>query len=536
MNILIIGGRGSMGRLFEKIFISKGHEVKILGRKNYFELNEFVNWSEVIIVSVPLDVVSKVLSDLQSVISTEKIVVDFSSVMSCHFNIINKLNCNSAFIHPLFGPDINSLKNLNMVFVPINGNVDKFINLLDEEDASIIKSTIEEHDKIMGLVQGLTHFNNIVFTKTLVDIGVPDSRFYTTLFGMNKKVIDRMFSQLSHVAANIQFFNKNVPEVIDIHKKNFENIYSIVKNKDLNKFSEILNNISSNITIKKKDNEVKVKKRVWDKDKIAVLGPRGSFTDIASDFICSDKVYFETIPEIIKMLNKGKVKLAVIPIENSIHGTVIETLDGINYFDLHIIKSITLPIHHCFAVLPNNTSIDKILSHSQALMQCSDFIEHNYPNANLINTLSTSDAFQELKEKQLVNSAAIGPVKAAKIYGLDILNENIENEKMNKTKFVVLSRNIINPPNKDAIKTSLVIIPFNERQGLLFNLLKFFADEKINLTKIESRPLRNELGKYIFYIDIDGNINSENVKRAFKNINDNIGNIKILGCYEEIEK
>jgi prephenate dehydratase/prephenate dehydrogenase len=532
MKISIIGGRGAMGRLFEKILLSKGHDVEILGRNNYSKLNKIIKWSDIIIISVPLDCASNVINDISKTVSSDKIVIDFSSVMQPNLEAMKKLNCNCGFVHPLFGPDISSLKNLNIVIVPVKGNLNKFTNFLQEEDASIIKSSVKEHDKIMSVVQGLTHFNNMVFAKTLIDIKIPHTKFYTTLFNMEKNMLDRMFSQLAHVSANIQFLNKYTKKSIEIYHKNFEKIKNIINNNDKESFIDEFNKISSEMSVQNQNNTIKIKKRIFNKNSLAVLGPRGSFTDAAASLLNLNKVYFDSISEIIKAVKDKKIKLGIIPIENSIHGTVVESLDGINHSNVKIIKAIIMPIHHCIATLPNHSTINTILSHPQALMQCSEYIKKNYPNAKLINTLSTTEAFQEVKEKQLLNAAVIGPTIATQIYGLDILKEDIENEKQNKTKFVVISTSYKNT----GLKTSLVVIPNNEKQGILFNMLKYFAEEKINLTKIESRPLKNELGKYIFYIDIDGDVKDKKVKKAIKSISNNIGSIKILGSYNEIRK
>lgn len=543
MRFCIIGGRGQMGRLFEKIFLSKGHSVSILGRQNYGQLKKEVNDADITIVSVPMDVSGKVIDDVAKVITQDKLVVDFSSVMSVNLKSMNKLKCSSAFIHPLFGPDIGSLKNLNFIVCPLNKGkqLDWFIDFLKEEDSIVTISTSEEHDKIMAVVQGLTHFSNIAFGKTLVDQKLEDkniANFSTILFGMNSKILGRLFSQEPHVTENIQFLNANVKKVIEQHKKNIDLLFTVVQAKDQVKFESLFNEVAKKLAVKE-EKSITVKKPVksWDKNAIAVFGPRGSFTDAACSVYSkeSKKIYVDTIPEIIRAVKDGNVKGGIVPIENSIQGTVTETLDGVNYSGLHITKAIVLPIHQCFAALPNHGEIDTILSHPQALVQCSRFIEKKYPQAKLVHALSTSEAFQQIKEKQMMNAAAIGPEIAAEIYGLEVIKEEIEDEHTNKTKFVLLGLDANSEKLSSKATTSLVIIPFNEKQGILFNMLRFFNEEKINLTKIESRPMKDELGKYIFYIDIDGETNDSRVQKALANIAQHIGMVKVLGCYTTIE-
>jgi prephenate dehydratase len=276
---------------------------------------------------------------------------------------------------------------------------------------------------------------------------------------------------------------------------------------------------------------IKVNNPHFDKDSIAVLGPRGSHSDsVANLFSNEKKIYVDSISKIIEAVRSKKIKQGIIPIENSIHGTIVESLDGINNSNLYITKAIVTPIHHSCVALNNHVEIDSVISHPQALAQCSKYINKKFPNARLINALSTADALEKLKINQLTNAVAIGTKIGAELYGLKIIDEKIENTKQNKTKFVIISKK----SKLEGNMSSISILPFHEKQGILFNLLKFLDDKKINLTKIESRPLRNQLGKYIFYVDFDGNINEQHIKQAIKNIEKEVGIVKILGSYEVI--
>jgi len=530
LKICIIGGRGQMGRLFEKIFLSKGHSVVIQGRQRYSELKDDVSSSDVIIVSVPLDVASKVIDDVSDVVSDDKLVVDFSSVMSKNVEAMECLDCESAFVHPLFGPGIDSLKNMNFAVVGLNkGQKLKWlVDFLKEEDANVVESTVDEHDAVMAVIQGLTHFNNLAFGKTLVDEGLKDKGFETTLFRMNKRLVSRMFAQEPHVSENIQFMNDKVVDILCRHKKNLDEVYEIVKKKDNAEFERVFKGIASELAVKS-DMGVKVKKpvRKWDKDAVAVLGPRGSYTDAALE--CDKKVYVDSISEVISAVGNGDVKLGVVPLENSIQGTVTEALDGINSSEVFIKESIVMPIHHCCAGLGGD--VDTVLSHPQAIQQCSKYISSKFHDAKVFHTLSTTEAFQKIKEKGLTNAVAIGPSIAASIYGLKIIDENVEDLSNNKTKFVVLSKEMGN-----GSVTSIVVLPFNEKQGILYKLLGCFDEGKINLTKIESRPVKDEFGVYLFYIDFDGDVSDSSVKKCLDKIKKEVGEVKILGSYDTVER
>lgn len=525
MKICIIGGRGQMGRLFEKIFLSKGHSVVIQGRGTYDKLSEDVKACDIVIVSVPLDKAANVISDVAEVISDDKLVVDFSSIMKPNLKSMKKLKCQSAFVHPLFGANISSLKNLNTVVVPLikGGKLDWLVEFLKEEDVNVNFSTVEEHDGAMAVAIGLNHFNNLAYAKTLSHHNVK-GEFNTISFGIKKKLIARLLESESHVSANIAFMNEGVIKIIEEHKKDIDELYEIIKNKDKKGFEELFGQVAKKLATKD-SRKLKVKNPVrnWDKNATAVLGPHGSFTDAA----CSDekKIYVDTITEVLSAVKDGNVKYGVVPIENSVEGTVNEALDGINYMGLCIVKAIVKPIHHCCAGLGGE--VDIVMSHPQALGQCSKFIAKEFPNAKIVHTLSTAEAFQRIKEKQLRGCVAIGPSIAANVYGLPVLYENVEDSVNNKTKFVIVSKEIA-----EGNVTSIVVKPFHEKQGILFNLMKFFDEGKINLTKIESRPVRDELGKYIFYIDFDGNANNNAVQKVLANIMQHVGSVKILGCYK----
>lgn len=266
------------------------------------------------------------------------------------------------------------------------------------------------------------------------------------------------------------------------------------------------------------------------KSKLAILGPKGSYTELAAkSFSNYEKVFFDSITKVINAVKNGITEKGIVPIENSLQGTVVESLDGIKEYNLFVEQSIILSIHHCIAGLTKEAKITQILSHPQAFAQSKEYLAKHFPNTKLVKTLSTSDAFKKISEEKLSNSAAIGSTIAAKTYRLEIIDTKIEDKKNNKTQFFVISNErIINPK---ANKTFIVVYPDTEKQGVLFNMLKYFNDEKINLTKIESRPSRKKLGNYLFYVEIDGNSEDKHVKRAFDRIRKNVGTVQVLGSY-----
>ncbi|MDD5152555.1 MAG: prephenate dehydratase [Candidatus Pacebacteria bacterium] len=253
-----------------------------------------------------------------------------------------------------------------------------------------------------------------------------------------------------------------------------------------------------------------------------VLGPEGSYSHEAS--IQYDKnirpIFFDTIGGIIDAIANGKLSQAILPLENSIHGTVLETLDGIFHNKLKIIEESIVDIRHALAgveriVSPKN--IDFIYSHSQALAQSARYLKKHYPKAKLVLTESTSASFKKIKDEQLKNALAIGPKLGAKIYNLNILAEDIQDEKNNQTRFAIVSK--VSKTKKILPYILLVIAPTKDRPGLLYDILAVFKDNNVNLAKLESRPTRNKLGSYIFYIKAEISGKDKKAKGILKKLN-----------------
>lgn len=266
--------------------------------------------------------------------------------------------------------------------------------------------------------------------------------------------------------------------------------------------------------------------------KVGFLGPEGSFSELAAKNLCpkADYSLYERFSVILKDVSEGKLDAGVVPIENSIEGSIIEVVDNLFKYRLFIDTTLIVPIKHCCAALSEDVNPEIILSHPQALGQCSEFISKTYPKAKLIQIASTSLAFKRIKEESLANAVAIGPEIAAEKYSLKIIKRDVQNNEDNQTKFALVTKKFI--PKGKGMTTSVVVIPTLDRPGLLFDILKCFKDENLNLTKIESRPSKNKLGTYVFHIDIDGNYLDKGVKSAIENIGKD-DEVVFLGSYNQ---
>ena len=241
--------------------------------------------------------------------------------------------------------------------------------------------------------------------------------------------------------------------------------------------------------------------------KIAFLGPKGSFSHhvVQTAFPKEELQAFANITDVIKAYEQGLVDYSVVPVENSIEGSVHETLDYLfHQADIQAVAEIVQPIHQQLMAVPGQSKIEKIFSHPQALAQGKKFIDEHYPEAQLEVTASTAYAARFIAEHPDQPFAAIAPRNSAAEYGLELIAEDIQEMEANFTRFWVLGSDIPTIPlQSQNEKMSLALTLPDNLPGALYKALSTFAWRGIDLTKIESRPLKTALGEYFFIIDVD---------------------------------
>lgn len=274
-------------------------------------------------------------------------------------------------------------------------------------------------------------------------------------------------------------------------------------------------------------------------EEYAYLGPAGTFTEIAALKYCADSqqlLPLKTINEVFIKVNEAVVKNGIIPMENSLEGSVNLSLDLLfREKEIQIIAEIVVPIEHYLYAYPGTKieAITEILSHPQAIAQSYNFIVNKLPNAQITYTNSTAAAAEIIVESK--SQAMIGSKRIAQLYNLELLAENIEDDRDNQTRFAVIAQakpNLEFPIAKD-YKTSVVFAPVENRVGVLVELLNEFSKRRINLTKIESRPTKKKFGEYLFYVDLAGHQNQKIIREALKEVQKKSGLFKILGSYRK---
>ncbi len=266
---------------------------------------------------------------------------------------------------------------------------------------------------------------------------------------------------------------------------------------------------------------------------VAYLGPEATFTHEAARTKFGSAVKYlaaDSISEIFSAVEKGYADYGVVPIENSIEGAVTHTLDVFMESELKVCAEIFIEISHNLLSRENNLAkIKKIYSNRQVFAQCRSWLKTNLAKAELIEVSSTARAAKDVVRKK--NSAAMASKLAAELYGLRILAADVEDVPHNVTRFLVVGRSYAGTTGKD--KTS-VMFSVKDRVGALYDSLKVFKLNNINLTKIESRPSKKKVWEYYFFVDFNGHCEGRNARRALKGLEKHCMFVKVLGSYPRV--
>jgi len=268
-------------------------------------------------------------------------------------------------------------------------------------------------------------------------------------------------------------------------------------------------------------------------NKVSIQGYRGSFHDIvAREKFTDDAEIIERsdFHKVFEDVRSGLADFGVVAIENSIVGSFLENYDLLLEYDLEIVGELYLRIVLNLMVLPSVKlkDVDQVYTHPRAIQQCLSFLD-KHPKIKRIETDDTAGSAKMIKEMGLRNAAAVASSLAAEIYEMEILARGIETDKKNYTRFLIISRDA--QYSEQADKTSLVI-QTEHRPGSLCECLKCFADEGVNLSKIESRPIIGKVWHYYFYLDVEAGRDAPEAKRALRELNKIASMVKILGSYE----
>ncbi|RPD99005.1 bifunctional chorismate mutase/prephenate dehydratase [Candidatus Pantoea deserta] len=271
--------------------------------------------------------------------------------------------------------------------------------------------------------------------------------------------------------------------------------------------------------------------------RIAFLGPKGSYSHLAARHYAAR--HFDNMVEIgclkfhdiIRQVENGQADYAVLPIENTSSGSINDVYDLLQQTSLSIVGELTQPIDHCVLVTGNTDlqQIETVYSHPQPFQQCSQFISR-FPHWKIEYTESTAAAMEKVAALNSPKAAALGSEAGGELYQLQVLERNLANQQQNHTRFIVLARKAIAVSDQVPAKTTLLLAT-GQQAGALVEALLVLRQHNLVMSKLESRPINGNPWEEMFYIDVQGNLESESMQQALQELKALTRMLKVLGCY-----
>jgi prephenate dehydratase/chorismate mutase/prephenate dehydratase len=264
---------------------------------------------------------------------------------------------------------------------------------------------------------------------------------------------------------------------------------------------------------------------------IGFQGEHGAFSEVAARYYDSNlaAIPCTEFADVFEGVEKGNLDLGIVPVENSLGGAVTQVNELLIKTDLKVVGAVKLRINHCLLDLPetNYREIRVVFSHPQALSQCREFLNRHHMEAQPF--YDTAGAAKMLSKEKPKMAAVITSKLCAELYNLEIIKENIQDHQSNYTRFLILARE---KQVKSADKCSIIFIT-HHKAGTLFVVLKIFAEARINLTRIESFPYRDDPGNYVFFLDFQSKEINSKVEKILRKVKQKTVMLKYLGCYRE---
>lgn len=362
---------------------------------------------------------------------------------------------------------------------------------------------------------------------------------------IDKEMVELFQKRMSVVSKVAEYKKRNHMKVLDENREE-EVIETQLKNfkqnsmkSEIETFLRDIMSISRNLQKKKivESLEHDSKSEIMEYDHSCRVGFQGILASFSYEALIDyfgDKVKtigFDNFEDVPESLEKGDIDYGILPIENSSTGGIPQVYDLLEKHDIYIVGEKCIKVNHNLLGVPGTSieDIEEVYSHSQAFMQSSKFLK-THVNWKLIPYFNTAKSAEYIKKKNDRSKASIASRKAAEFYGLDILKENINYNSDNYTRFIIVGRNMVYDRRYDKIS---ILVTLPHRSGSLYNIVKFFWKNNLNMTKIESRPIMNRPWQYFFYIDFSGNIMEESTKNTLEGIKRESSYFKLLGNYKE---
>lgn len=548
----IVGGTGKMGRWFQNFFQSHNLTVLIAGRKTELTPQELAKQSDIIIVSVPIHATASIIKKVAKHMKKDALLTDITSVKIIPLEAMEKAPCATLGMHPLFGPQVTNFSGQTIVFCKKKKHllVDFLKDLFQTSGISIVEMSAEEHDYQMAYIQALTHATHLLFAKTIVeDTTDLSTKLYTPTFTLHSLVMGRILQQDINLMAGIQLHNPYFVPILDSLIAKGKKLLRVIQNRDRDNFINMFaieKKLTKNFADLSTFQTNKILQQICAippttlpekitlshipiSGKVAFLGPEGTYSHEAAMNVFPKKSYekkpCKTLLEVFDLVFSKDATFGVVPAENSIEGLIRGILDYLIDFSLLVNGSFELPIHH--QLLSEEKKLENVtvvVSHPQALAQCKNWLKENVPHAKLMSVVSTTAAIK----KGVKGYAYIASLVAAKLYSIQILAKNIEDDTSNTTRFYVIARQPMKAVGLHAKRTLLFVTVYN-RVGILRDILNVFVNHGLNLTKLESRLSPDERWDYYFFIEVDREQNDPSVLASLKELDVYCPVVKVLG-------
>lgn len=552
----IIGGKGKMGRYFANFFKKNGYEVVISDLHTKLSNKQLAKKADVVIVSVPIDETEEVINEVAPLVKKSGLLMDFTSVKMMPMQHLKKTKASYLGCHPLFGPT-TGIQGQIVVLCPGRGiRWHHWLKDLLEKNQVIVRELKpDRHDELMSYIQTLNHFTEMVLADVLRKSGIPIKelmKYPSSVYTLELFMMGRILNQDPKLYANIQLSNPYNFKAVQSYLESARELAQTIEGKNLRKNihffeqgAEYLGDFAK-IAMRESDRLLKYlrlpkERRMFEKKvspkgfDIAVLGPQNTYSDMAAArYRKGIKVWYAaSIPEVFDLVERGKVKEGLVPLENTSNGSVLETLDELYEGNVLIKEVIAQPVELALVGIKKipYRKVKRIYSHTQPLLQCRQFIKKHFRGAETISTPSTTNALERVLLEAQEDHVAIASPIAAEAYNLPVIQKSIEDDKENTTYFAVIQKGKKVHADKRMKKTSIAFHFKKDSPGSLNAVLNLFADAGINLSKIESRPSRKVKGQYVFYLDFTRAYNEANSKKVLNQVEDLVANLKILGSY-----
>jgi len=561
MRIAIIGGSGRLGLWYARRLSAAGHALTITGRNRAkleaaarsagvagtVDNEEAIRAAEAVVVSASLESTAQLIELAARAASPGALITDLASVKGAvaeAYQAVGRADLELVSLHPLHGPRVPNLSGVTVLAVEYRTGprYDELRRFLVAEGAQVVTIGAAEHDRDMALLQGLTHFVAIAAGRTLADLARP--AYETPAHALLRTAIARIVLQDPALYAAIQLENPNNGAARRAFLETSRRLAEIAARGDVGALEQEIALCAKALgdrTLELEDTDACVstltgRRPAAAATKVAVLGPPGTFSDVALKAYCRMRcerfapVYERTIAAVFDAVRGGEAAEGIVPAENMIDGAIAVTQDRLFDTGLKIAAELLVPIHHAISAMPGMglSAIRRVLSIPPVLGQIQGWLRANAPQAKLVETNSSAEAIDIVSRLRYEGDAAVGLAATAEAAGLEVLARDIEDEKENVTRFVVIRAQDAERTGND--RTSLCVHDVPNRPGVLDHVLHVLARGGLNLSRIESRPTRKRLGAYQFYIDVEGHREDAALRAAVEELSQEC-RVTVLGSY-----